>query len=39
MRGVGSGSLVFAVWGTFGFRLAVLFRGTPLAIGSGWRGR
>ena len=33
LRGVGIGSLVFAVWGTFGFGLAVLFRGTPLAIG------
>ena len=35
LRGVGIGSLVFAVWGTFGFGLAVLFRGTPLAIGLG----
>ena len=35
LRGVGIGSLVFAVWGTLGFALAVLFRGTPLAIGLG----
>ncbi len=35
LRGVGIGSLVFAVWGAFGFALAVLFRGTPLAIGLG----
>ncbi len=35
LRGVGIGFLVFAVWGTFGFGLAVLFRGTPLAIGLG----
>jgi len=35
LRGVGIGSLVFAVWGTFGFGLAVLFKGTPLAIGLG----
>lgn len=35
LRGVGIGSLVFAVWGGFGFALAVLFKGTPLAIGLG----
>lgn len=35
LRGAGTGFLVFAVWGTFGFVLAVLFRGTPLAIGLG----
>jgi ABC-2 type transport system permease protein len=34
-KGLGVGSLIFAVWSTLGFALAVLFRGTPLAIGLG----
>jgi ABC-2 type transport system permease protein len=34
-KGLGVGTLIFAVWGTLGFALAVLFRGTPLAIGLG----
>lgn len=34
-RGAGIGLLLFAVWSIFGFALAVLFRGTPLAIGLG----
>lgn len=35
LRGLGAGALIFAVWGTLGFALAVLFRGTALAIGLG----
>jgi len=34
-KGLGVGVLIFAVWGSLGFALAVLFRGTPLAIGLG----
>lgn len=34
-KGVGAGTLIFAVWGTLGFALAALFRGTALAIGLG----
>ena len=34
-KGLGVGSLIFAVWSSLGFALAVLFRGTPLAIGLG----
>ena len=34
-KGMGVGVLIFAVWGSLGFALAVLFRGTPLAIGLG----
>ena len=34
-KGLGVGTLIFAVWGSLGFALAVLFRGTPLAIGLG----
>ena len=34
-KGLGVGSLIFAVWSSLGFTLAVLFRGTPLAIGLG----
>lgn len=35
LRGLGAGALVFAVWALFGFALAVVFRGTALAIGLG----
>ena len=35
LRGVGAGLLVFTVWALFGFTLAVVFRGTALAIGLG----
>ena len=35
LRGFGAGALILAVWGALGFALAVLFRGTPLAIGLG----
>ena len=35
LRGMGAGALIFAVWGTLGFLLATLFKGTPLAIGLG----
>jgi ABC-type transport system involved in multi-copper enzyme maturation permease subunit len=35
LRGVGVGLLVFAVYGSLGFALATLFRGTALAIGLG----
>lgn len=34
-KGFGAGTLIFAVWGAFGFALAALFRGTALAIGLG----
>lgn len=34
-RGFGAGTLILAVWGALGFALAVLFRGTALAIGLG----
>jgi ABC-2 type transport system permease protein len=34
-KGLGVGVLIFAVWSSLGFALAVLFRGTPLAIGLG----
>lgn len=34
-RGVGAGTLIFAVWGMLGLALATLFRGTALAIGLG----
>ena len=34
-KGVGAGTLIFAMWGAFGFALATLFRGTALAIGLG----
>jgi ABC-2 type transport system permease protein len=34
-KGYGAGALLFAVWAAFGFALAVLFRGTALAIGLG----
>lgn len=34
-KGLGVGTLIFAVWGAFGFALATLFRGTALAIGLG----
>ena len=34
-RGFGAGALILAVWGALGFALAVLFRGTALAIGLG----
>ena len=34
-KGVGAGTLIFAVWGALGFALAALFRGTALAIGLG----
>lgn len=34
-RAAGAGALVFAAWGFLGFALAVLFRGTALAIGLG----
>ena len=34
-KGLGVGSLIFAAWSFLGFVLAVLFRGTPLAIGLG----
>lgn len=35
LRGFGAGALILAVWGTLGFALATLFRGTALAIGLG----
>jgi ABC-type transport system involved in multi-copper enzyme maturation permease subunit len=35
LRGVGVGMLTFGMWGFLGFGLAVLFRGTALAIGLG----
>lgn len=35
IRGVGAGTLIFVVWGAFGFLLATLLRGTALAIGLG----
>lgn len=35
LRGVGAGTLIFVVWGAFGFLLATLFGGTALAIGLG----
>ncbi len=35
LRGLGAGVLVFAAWALFGFALAVVFRGTALAIGLG----
>lgn len=35
LRGFGAGALILAVWGSLGFALAVLFRGTALAIGLG----
>jgi ABC-type transport system involved in multi-copper enzyme maturation permease subunit len=35
LRGIGAGLLVFAVYGSLGFVLAMLFRGTALAIGLG----
>lgn len=35
VKGVGAGTLIFAVWGALGFALAALFRGTALAIGLG----
>jgi ABC-type transport system involved in multi-copper enzyme maturation permease subunit len=35
LRGFGAGTLILAVWGALGFALAVLFRGTALAIGLG----
>ena len=34
-KGLGAGTLIFAVWGAMGFALAALFRGTALAIGLG----
>lgn len=34
-KGIGAGALIFTVWGLLGFFLAVLFRGTALAIGLG----
>ncbi|MGB3681652.1 MAG: ABC transporter permease subunit [Rubrobacteraceae bacterium] len=34
-KGIGAGTLIFAMWGAFGFALAALFRGTALAIGLG----
>ncbi len=34
-RGFGAGALILLVWGSLGFALAVLFRGTALAIGLG----
>ena len=34
-RGFGAGALILLVWGTLGFALAVVFRGTALAIGLG----
>lgn len=34
-KGLGAGTLIFAVWGMLGFALAALFRGTALAIGLG----
>lgn len=35
VKGLGAGTLIFAVWGAMGFALAALFRGTALAIGLG----
>jgi ABC-type transport system involved in multi-copper enzyme maturation permease subunit len=35
VKGLGIGTLIFAVWGALGFALAALFRGTALAIGLG----
>ena len=35
LRGLGAGALILVVWGVLGFALAVLFRGTALAIGLG----
>jgi ABC-2 type transport system permease protein len=35
VKGLGVGALIFAVWSSLGFALAVLFRGTPLVIGLG----
>jgi ABC-2 type transport system permease protein len=32
VKGLGVGALIFAVWSSLGFALAVLFRGTPLVI-------
>ena len=35
LRGFGAGALILAVWSALGFALAILFRGTALAIGLG----
>jgi ABC-2 type transport system permease protein len=35
LRGLAAGWLIFAVWAAFGVLLAVLFRGTALAVGVG----
>jgi ABC-2 type transport system permease protein len=35
LRGLGAGWLILAVWAAFGILLAVLFRGTSLAVGIG----
>jgi ABC-2 type transport system permease protein len=35
LRGVAAGWLILAVWAAFGVPLAVLFRGTSLAVGVG----